>query len=150
MRDYPHPPVAVPSDERVRVVHAGRTIVDTTSSARVLEQSHAPVYFVPRSDVAMESLVPSERRTVCEWMGVATYFDLMVDGNVVPNAAWTYEIPTSRFASIAGHIAFYVRSVDECWVEAEQAQAPDGDPYRGWITSSVVGPFTSGPRPATQ
>ncbi len=145
MWDFPRPPIAVASDEHVRIIHRGRVVADTTSAVRVLEQSHAPVYYLPRADVAMDALVARGRRTVCEWKGVATYYAIEVTGDVVENAAWTYEIPTARFTSITNHIAFYPQQVDECWVDAERVAPTAGDFYGGWITSRVVGPFKGGP-----
>ena len=67
------------------------------------------------------------------------------DGTFVPDAAWSYENPTRPFAAIAGHVAFYARSVDECWVDDERVAANPGSFYGGWITSKVVGPFKGDP-----
>ena len=39
------------SAARVRIVHGGVPIVDSTRCWRVLETSHPPVYYVPRADV---------------------------------------------------------------------------------------------------
>jgi uncharacterized protein (DUF427 family) len=143
--DYPRPPLAVASTERVRVVHRGSVLADTTSAIRVLEESHAPTYYLPRADVDMDAFIPRGRRTVCEWKGVATHFAIEVAGHVVEDAAWTYEIPTARYRSIANHIAIYAQRVDECWVDDERVRAVEGDFYGGWITSRVVGPFKGGP-----
>ena len=45
--DYPRPPALVPSDELVRVFHAGHMLADTNRAWRVLETSHAPAYYIP-------------------------------------------------------------------------------------------------------
>ncbi len=83
---------------------------------------------------------------MCEWKGPATYWSVAVDGaNPVANAAWSYESPTPAFASISGHLAFYARLMDECWVDDEQVIANPGSFYGGWITSKVVGPFKGDP-----
>ena len=42
--DYPRPPRVEPSARRVRVVHGGVTVADTTRAVRVLEASHPPAY----------------------------------------------------------------------------------------------------------
>jgi uncharacterized protein (DUF427 family) len=139
--DYPRPPIAVGTDSLVRIVHRGVEIARTTSAVRVLETSQAPGFYLPRADIRMDLLHPSDNATLCEWKGRATYWTLRVDGLDVADVAWSYERPTRRFASIAGHLAFYPQRMDECWVDDEQVLANDGSFYGGWITSRVVGPF---------
>lgn len=144
--DYPRPPICVPTNDRIRVVHHGRTVADTTSAVRVLETSQPPAFYVPRTDVDMSLLVASDRRSVCEWKGVAAYWSLVIDDEttgrvVVADAAWSYERPTAAFESITGHLAFYAQVLDECWVGDERVLANPGMFYGGWITSAVVGPF---------
>ena len=143
--DYPRPPAVVPCDDRIRVVHAGVTIADSTSAMRVLETSQPPAFYVPRSDVATEHLVPGSGQSWCEWKGAATYWSIVVDDVVVPDAAWSYDDPTAGFTAIRGHVAFYARLLDECRVGDERVVANPGSFYGGWITSKVVGPFKGDP-----
>jgi uncharacterized protein (DUF427 family) len=143
--DYPRPPVIVPCTAHVRVVHRGVTVVDTTRSVRVLETSQPPAFYLPPDDVRCDLLTPSPSRTVCEWKGAASYWNLVVDGDTVRDAAWSYEHPVATFEAIRGYLAFYARSVDECWVDDEQVVANPGSFYGGWITSKVVGPFKGDP-----
>ncbi len=44
---------------------------------------------------------------MCSWKGVASYYDLQVDGEVNPAAAWTYPTPKDAAAAIKDHVAFY-------------------------------------------
>lgn len=143
--DYPRPPRVEPTDERIRVVHRGRVVADTTHAHRVLETSQPPAYYFPPDDVDVDLLVPSTTRTWCEWKGAAAYLDLAVPGSpVVVDAAWRYPDPVDAFAAIAGHLAFYAQRVDACYVGDEQVTANEGSFYGGWITSRVVGPFKGG------
>jgi uncharacterized protein (DUF427 family) len=143
--DYPRPPIAVPTDERVRVVHRGVIIADTHAAIRVLETSQPPAFYLPKTDVAMDLLHTTASRSVCEWKGSATYWSLDAGDSRVDDVAWSYETPVPAFASIAGHLAFYARKVDECWVGDERVVANPGSFYGGWITSRVVGPFKGDP-----
>jgi uncharacterized protein (DUF427 family) len=63
-------------------------------------------YFPPES-VRREHLRPSATHTTCPWKGVASYFDVVVDGQVNPDAAWYYENPKPPAAAIRGRIAFW-------------------------------------------
>ncbi|HEX2883940.1 MAG TPA: DUF427 domain-containing protein [Candidatus Limnocylindria bacterium] len=144
--DYPRPPIVVPSDRRVRIEHAGTVVADTRRAVRVLETAGAPAWYLPRADVRMELLRPApRRRTVCEWKGEASYFDLVVGGRVSQLAAWTYEHPRPGYEGIAGHVAFYAGRVDRALVDDEPAHPQPGGFYGGWVTADVVGPFKGGP-----
>ena len=88
--DYPRPPRVEPSSERVVVTHAGVVLAETTASLRVLETSHPPTYYLPRSAFADGVLRPGEGASWCEWKGRADYFDVVVGDEVLPAIAWTY------------------------------------------------------------
>jgi uncharacterized protein (DUF427 family) len=139
--DYPRPPRVEPVPERVRVVVDGAVIADSTRAQRVLETAGAPVYYVPRDDVRMDLLVPSDRTSRCEWKGSASYWSSAGQRDV----AWSYEQPLPGFESIAGHLAFYASRVDEAWVGDERAQPQPGGFYGGWVTSRIVGPVKGEP-----
>jgi uncharacterized protein (DUF427 family) len=140
--DYPRPPRVEPTPRRVRIVHADVTIVDTTRAVRVLETSHPPAYYLPLDEVAAGTVVPAGgRTTVCEWKGVASYLDVVVDGRREERAGWTYPNPLPGYEVLAGRAAFYAHALDECWVDDERVVAQDGVFYGGWITTDLVGPF---------
>jgi uncharacterized protein (DUF427 family) len=142
---FPRPPALERSTEHVVVRFGGRTIAETRAPWLVLETSHPPVYYVPREDVLDGVLAVREHRTLCEFKGVASYADLVVDQDRSPLACWWYDAPTPRFAALAGAVAFYPQRVDRCEVDGEVVRSVDGDFYGGWITSKVSGPFKGGP-----
>lgn len=144
--DYPRPPRVEATDRRIRVVHRGRVLVDSARAVRVLETSHPPAYYVPFDDIAPGVLVPSGgRRTVCEWKGVASYVDVVVEGERAARAGWTFTSPRAGYEVLAGRVAFYAQALDECWVDDERVLPQDGSFYGGWITGDVVGPFKGAP-----
>ena len=142
---YPRPAVAAPSPLHLLITHRGVTIADSRNCVRTLETSHPPSYYVPPEDVAMALLQPSARRSFCEWKGNARYFDLVMDGAVSRNVAWTYPDPSLDFASLRDHIAFYAAAFDDCFIDGERVVPQPGGFYGGWITSHVAGPFKGGP-----
>lgn len=144
--DYPRPPRVEPTDRRIRVVHRGRVIVDTTRAVRVLETSHPPAYYVPLEDVVAGVVEPVRGSgTVCEWKGVATYVDVVVDGIRTERAGWGYPAPRAGYEELVGRVAFYAQSLDECWVDEERVAPQQGSFYGGWITSDLVGPYKGAP-----
>ena len=143
--DYPRPPRVESVPERIRVVVDGITIADTQAAWRVLETAGAPVYYLPPADVRMDLIRTSQRVTVCEWKGSATYHDIVLPDRVITDAAWSYPQPRPGFEIIRDHLAFYAGRVDEAWVGDERATPQPGGFYGGWVTSRVVGPFKGAP-----
>jgi len=60
-------------------------------------------YFPPES-VRMEYLEPVNRTTVCEWKGVANYYDIVIGDRRNPGAAWYYAkpLPAMSYATASG------------------------------------------------
>lgn len=142
--DYPRPPRLETTGEHV-VVRVGDVVVaDSRRPMRVLETSHPPTYYVPREDVDTTLLAPSVRRTFCEWKGRASYADVVVGEQRLPDACWWYDDPTPGFAALAGAVAFYPEIV-EASVDGEAVRGVPGGFYGSWVTSRVVGPFKGAP-----
>lgn len=59
------------------------------------------VYFAPHA-VNMHLLVPSTYQSTCPAKGVASYYDVVVDGRTARHGAWVYEAPHAPFAHILG------------------------------------------------
>lgn len=154
---YPRPPALDPSSEHVVVTFAGETIAESRRAIRVLETSHAPVYYLPPDDVRADLLRPLDRHTSCEYKGVASYAEVAVADRAAIGgraavgdrrataACWWYPRPTPGYQAIAGWIAFYPSRVDRITVDGEDVRPVGGDFYGGWVTSRVVGPFKGGP-----
>src|SRR3954447_8456586 len=143
--DYPRPPALVPSDELVTVVLGGVEICETVTSWRVLETSHPPTYYLPRSAFRPGSLVPTRGGSFCEWKGAANYLDLVGGESVARQAGWYYPRPSPAFSMLLDHVALYAGRVDYCTVDGERVVPQPGGFYGGWITSAVVGPFKGEP-----
>ncbi|QBR91713.1 DUF427 domain-containing protein [Nocardioides euryhalodurans] len=143
--DYPRPPRVEPSSETVEVRLGGELVARSTKTYRVLETSHPPTYYLPRSAFAEGVLLPVDGTTHCEWKGEAAYFDLSAGGRRAPRAAWTYPRPAHGFEVIGDHLAVMPGAVDACTVDGEAVRPQEGGFYGGWVTSRVVGPFKGGP-----
>ena len=143
--DYPRPPRVDSSNEHVVVTHRGVVLADTTASLRVLETSHPPTYYLPRSAFKEGVLRPGQGDSFCEWKGHASYLDLVVGDEVLPAVAWTYPTPSKGFEALLDHVALYPGRVERCTVDGEVVEPQPGHFYGGWITSRVTGPFKGAP-----
>lgn len=79
------------------------TVIAESDETVVVEGNH---YFPP-SSVKTDLLEPSDRSTHCPWKGDASYYDVVIDGDRAPNAAWYYPSPKDAAAEIKDHVAFY-------------------------------------------
>lgn len=105
-------------DERIQVAAGDEVIAESESAVEVDEDNHPPRFYIPRDDVHMEHLEPSNTRTKCPFKGEASYFNLTVNGRIIQDAAWTYDNPYEEHSALKGLIAFHD---DNPGIEVRQA-----------------------------
>ncbi|MEM6793865.1 MAG: DUF427 domain-containing protein [Acidobacteriota bacterium] len=79
------------------------TVVAESSDTVVVEGNH---YF-PEESLRREYFSDSATTSTCPWKGQASYFNVVVDGEVNGDAAWFYPQPLEAAAKIKGHVAFW-------------------------------------------
>lgn len=62
---------------------------------------------VPREALNEEYFEESSQKTTCAWKGVASYYDVVVNGDRNENAAWYYPTPSQMARGIKDRIAFW-------------------------------------------
>ncbi len=104
---------ALRSDRAVRVELGGVVLADSPSPVMVFETGLPTRYYLSRTHVNFEHLIPAGTVTACPYKGVTSgYWSALVDGTVHEDLAWTYDFPTRELLAIAGMIAFYNEKVD--------------------------------------
>ena len=78
-------------------------VLAESDTTEIVEGNH---YFPPDS-IRQEFFRASDTHTVCSWKGTASYYDVVVNGQVNPDAAWYYPTPKDAAKQIAGHVAFW-------------------------------------------
>lgn len=78
-------------------------IIAESNDTQLVEGNH---YF-PRNSINIEYYNESETHTTCGWKGEASYFDIIVDGEVNKDAAWYYPEPKDAARHIKDMIAFW-------------------------------------------
>jgi uncharacterized protein (DUF427 family) len=63
-------------------------------------------YFPPDS-VRRDLFAESATHTRCHWKGLASYYDVVVDGKVNHDAAWYYPEPSKAAEEIKDYVAFW-------------------------------------------
>ena len=83
-----------------------------TWNGAVLAQSEDTIvvegnHYFPPDAINREYFVDNPLHTTCAWKGVASYYDIEVDGQRNKGAAWYYPDPSEAAATIKGYIAFW-------------------------------------------
>lgn len=102
------------STRHVEVLIDGVKVADSRRPTIVYETGAAIRYYVPKTDVRMDLLEPTELRTGCAYKGFARYWNVRVtaDGTKHENVVWSYPTPIADCAKIAGLVSFYNERVD--------------------------------------
>jgi uncharacterized protein (DUF427 family) len=82
----------------------GAVIAEAPSEA--IEIVEGNTYF-PATAIHREFFQDSQTHTVCGWKGTASYFNVVVDGVVNPDAAWYYPETKDAARNIKGYVAFW-------------------------------------------
>ena len=86
----------------VRAVWNGKVIAETDQAITVEGN-----YYFPMDSIVDGVLEPSRARSLCPWKGIASYFDVVVDGVRCPGAAWCYRHPTPFARRVKNRVAFW-------------------------------------------
>ena len=63
--------------------------------------------YFPESSLNREYVTFSNHKTSCPWKGQASYYSLMVNGELNPDAAWYYADPKPEAEMVKGRVAFW-------------------------------------------
>lgn len=85
----------------VKAVYEGKTIA--LSSRTVEVEGH---HYFPPEGVHKQLLQASDQRTTAPDKGEAIFYNIIHNGNVINNTAWSYQEPTQDAQHIKGYIAF--------------------------------------------
>jgi uncharacterized protein (DUF427 family) len=78
-------------------------VIAESDQTIVVEGNH---YFPPEA-VNRAYLAQSETHTVCGWKGTASYYNVVVEGQVNRDAAWYYPTTKAAASNVEGYIAFW-------------------------------------------
>lgn len=84
----------------------------TTNGAQLLYETMLPVrYYIPPSDVRLDLMEESPKRTICPYKGQASYWSYPASGQG-RNVAWSYDRRLLDAAQIHGLVSFFNERVD--------------------------------------
>jgi uncharacterized protein (DUF427 family) len=86
----------------IRATWRGATLAESGDTV-VIEGNH---YF-PVESIRREHFRDSSTHTTCPWKGQASYYDVVVEGEVNRDAAWYYPQPKPAAEQITNRVAFW-------------------------------------------
>jgi uncharacterized protein (DUF427 family) len=96
----------LPSSREV-VVTLGDVELARTTRAQALFETGLPTrWYLPRLDVRMDLLTPSDTVTRCPYKGTAAHLSARIGDEVIPDVAWTYPTALRESERIAGLVSF--------------------------------------------
>ncbi len=78
------------------------TVLAESPTTELVEGNH---YFPPAA-LNRQYVKESATQTTCPWKGVASYYDIDVNGHVNKDGAWYYPTPNEAAKQITGYVAF--------------------------------------------
>jgi uncharacterized protein (DUF427 family) len=96
----------LPTSRRVQVQLGDTVLADTTHAHVLFETGLPPRWYIPKVDVRLDLLAPSDTVTHCPYKGRAAHYCAPVEGEIT-DVAWIYPTPLPESQRIAGLVAFY-------------------------------------------
>ncbi|HWE90405.1 MAG TPA: DUF427 domain-containing protein [Pseudonocardiaceae bacterium] len=63
--------------------------------------------YFPADSLRKDVLGPSDTHSVCPWKGTASYYDVVVDGEINQSAIWYYPEPKAEAEMVRDRVAFW-------------------------------------------
>jgi uncharacterized protein (DUF427 family) len=102
----------VNSSRHVRIEVDGVTVAESRRP-RLLYETHLPTrYYLPKLDVRLDLLTPTDAHTRCPYKGEASYYALTVNGKEYKDFVWYYPAPIPEIPKIEDLLCFYNEKVD--------------------------------------
>lgn len=111
------------SSRQVMVEIDGVTLAETMRPRMVFESGMPIRVFMPKTDVHMELIEPSDTITHSPYLGAATHWNVRVGEKVHHDLAYTYRTPLAGCEKIAGLVSFYDDKA-ELYLDGVQHERP--------------------------
>jgi uncharacterized protein (DUF427 family) len=102
----------VHSSRQVRVEIDGVTLGETHRPILLFETGLPTRYYIPKQDVRMDLLEPTESVTRCPYKGVARHWSAQVRDKLIKDIVWSYPAPIPECPKIENLLSFYNEHVD--------------------------------------
>jgi len=125
---HPHDPYhridVLLSTRPMKVVVGGMTVAESQRPVILFETNFPARYYLPKDDVRLDLVRPSDTITRCPYKGEARYYSVAIGDKMFKDVIWYYRYPTTEASKIANHLAFYTEQTDATFVDAKELAKP--------------------------
>jgi uncharacterized protein (DUF427 family) len=122
-RDPYHRVDVLNSSRHVRVEIDGQTVAETRRPRLLFETNLPTRYYIPKLDVRLDLLQPTDTVTACPYKGTARYWKPRSAGENARDVAWSYPAPIPECPKIENLVAFFNERTD-IYVDGELQPRP--------------------------
>jgi uncharacterized protein (DUF427 family) len=122
-RDPYHRVDVLNSSRHVRVEIDGATVAASRRPRLLFETGLPTRYYLPKADVRMDLLEPTDTTTRCPYKGEAIYWSARIGGQLREDVVWSYPYPIPEIPKIEHLLAFFNERVD-LYVDGELQVRP--------------------------
>ncbi|MFC7243071.1 DUF427 domain-containing protein [Catellatospora aurea] len=109
----PHTRVDILASSRhVRVEVDGVTVAESHRPMVLFETGLPPRFYLPKTDVRLDLLKPTDTVSHCPYKGQAEYWSVRAGDTVHDDLVWSYRTPLHESRKIEGLVSFYNEKVD--------------------------------------
>ena len=125
-RDPYHRVDVLRSSRHVRVELDGAVVAETDRPLLLVETGLPPRWYIPRADVRVDLLTPSDTHSTCPYKGVAEYWTATVGGTTYEDIVWSYPAPLPECPKIEQAMCFFhERDTVTLTVDGERLERPE-------------------------
>jgi uncharacterized protein (DUF427 family) len=122
-RDPYHRVDVLNSSRHVKVVVDGELVAETRRPRLLFETGLPTRYYIPKLDIRMDLLEPTDTVTACPYKGQARYWSLRVGDDLRRDIVWSYPAPIPECPKIENMLCFFNEKVD-IYVDGELQERP--------------------------
>jgi len=100
------------SSRHIKVVVDGVAVADSKRPWLLFDTGLPTRYYLPKPDVRMDLLEPSDTVTRCPYKGEANFYSIRTGDELYRDLAWTYRYPMLECLKIQGFLGFLSEKVD--------------------------------------
>ncbi|WP_411351726.1 DUF427 domain-containing protein [Leisingera aquaemixtae] len=117
--------VVEPLHGQVTARRNGIILAQSTRAKVMYETRLPPAVYFPAEDVTVPLSPHTALQTFCPFKGTASYRDILLPGDRVPNSVWAYEDAMPEAEAISGHIGFMPGAEAEFDLGRNTVEMPD-------------------------
>ena len=102
----------LPTSRHIKISLDGVTLAESDRARILYETGLLPRYYLPKTDVRLDLLTPTDLQTVCPYKGWASYWNVTVGDTIHSDLVWGYATTLPESRDIAGLLCFYNEKVD--------------------------------------